>query len=238
MHTPFLRRRGCQKANQTLFPNFNLFIMKKILFFSLNCLIISFLGSCGKKDYTSIEGQVLEKGSNKGIANAKVIFSECVPGDGFGASAICLDIETVLTNAQGKYILTKEKDDATYYRIRAEKNNYGKPVEVFQTANAGEKSKNLNFTLPAFAWIKFHVKNVNPFDDSDYIAAPGASGGNLDYRFYGKTVDTTYILGGSKYPGGFNFGIDWTIIKNNKQKEIEDSIFFIPLDTVYYKIKY
>jgi hypothetical protein len=212
--------------------------MKKLIIIPLSILIVSFLGSCGKKDYTSIEGQVLEKGSNKPIANAQVIFSECVAGEGTGSSSICLDVETVLTNAQGKYIFTKEKDDATYYRIRAEKLNYGKPVEVFQTAYAGEKSKNLNFTLPAYAWIKFHVKNVTPFDDSDLIIAPGSSGGNLDYRFYGKTVDTTYILGGSKYPGGFKFGIDWTTIKNNKQKEIEDSIFFIPLDTVYYEIKY
>ena len=168
--------------------------MKKLLFISLSILIISFLASCGKKNYTSVEGQVLEKDSNKGVANAQVIFSECVPGEGTGSSAICLDIETVLTNAQGKYIFTKEKDDATYYRIRAEKTNYGKPVEVFQTANAGETSKNLNFTLPAFAWIKFHVKNVKPFDDNDLIIAPGSSATGFDYRFWGKSVDTIYIL--------------------------------------------
>ena len=208
--------------------------MKKLLFISLSILIISFLASCGKKDYTSVEGQVLEKGSNKGVANAQVIFSECVPGEGTGSSAICLDIETVLTNAQGKYIFTKEKDDATYYRIRAEKINYGKPIEVFQTANAGESTKNLNFTLPAAAWIKFHVKNVNPFDDNDLIIAPGSSGKGSHYHYGGK-VDTTYI---EKGIGNFNNAIYWTVKRNSNTKQFLDSVFLKPLDTVFYEIKY
>ncbi len=209
--------------------------MKKLLFFSLTILIISFLGSCGKKDYTSIEGQVLEKGSNKGIANAKVIFSECVSGDGFGASAICADVETVLTNAQGKYIFTKEKDKATDYRIRAEKTNYGNVYPVYHLANAGERTKNLDFTLPAFAWIKFHVKNVNPFDEKDLIIAPGSSLANLNYRFYGKFIDTTYIL--KCFGSDINI-TDWFVYENNKKEYFQDSLFVKGLDTALYKIKY
>jgi hypothetical protein len=171
------RRRGC--AEKTLYTQsfsfiLNFFTMKNIFFLFLTILTIT---SCGKKDFTSVEGHVFEKGSNKPVANAQVIFSRCVSGDGTGAAAVCTDIETVTTDANGKYVFTKEKDDADRYRIRAEKTNYGKPVEVFQTADAGKCTEDINFTLPAFAWIKFHVKNVNPFDDGDLIRAPGAIGG-------------------------------------------------------------
>ena len=137
------------------------------------------------KGSTEVSGTVFEKGSGKGVANASVIFSECVPGDGTGASAICIDVETVQTNAKGEYTFAKDSGDATEYRIRAEKKNYGKPTEVFQTAEAGKCTEDINFTLPAFAWIKFHVKNVNPFDDDDLIRAPGAIGSG-NFNFYGK----------------------------------------------------
>jgi uncharacterized RmlC-like cupin family protein len=209
--------------------------MKKLIIVPLSILIVSFLGSCGKKDYTSIEGQVLEKGSNKPIANAQVIFSECVAGEGTGSNSICLDVETVLTNAQGKYIFTKEKDDATYYRIRAEKNNYGKPVEVFQTADAGQSTKNLNFTLPAFAWIKFHVKNVNPFDDDDRFAI-FIFNSSSDGIFHGKKVDTSFIQSG--FLGGFSNKFTYSVKKNTIYKQFTDSIFCKPLDTAFYEIKY
>jgi hypothetical protein len=206
--------------------------MKNIIFLTIILLTIT---SCGKKNFTSVQGQVFEKGSNKPVANAQVIFSRCVPGDGTGAAAICTDIETVTTDANGRYVFTKESDKADSYRIRAEKTNYGKPVEVFQTANAGESTKDINFTLPAFAWIKFHVKNVNPFDDNDLIRAPGSIGvGN--YNFYGKNIDTTYLRG--PYLGNFKTEENWFIFKKNTSISKKDSIFCKPLDTVFYEIKY
>jgi hypothetical protein len=173
--------------------------MKKLIFISL---IISILCSCGKNNgNTVVSGRVLEKGSNTPVANARVIFSQCVQDEGTFSSSVCADVATVLTNAQGEYTFSKEDDEPTnYYRIRAERTNYGKPVEVFQTADAGKSTKNLNFTLPAYAWIKFHVKNMNPFDDSDLIIAPGSSGKGNHYH-YGTKVDTNYVIKGL---GNFN----------------------------------
>ena len=212
--------------------------MKKVFQLFSIVLVFTVLAGCGKQDFTQIEGQVLEKGSNKGVAGAKVIFSECVAGDGVFASAVCLDVETVITDAQGKFVFTKESDKADRYRIRAGKDNYGKPIEVFQTANAGEKTKNINFTLPASAWIKFHVKNVNPFNEEDLIIAPGSSGLSGPYFLYGKNIDTTYMVGGGLYLGNFKNNITWTIERQFKRKGFSDSIFCKALDTVFYEIKY
>ena len=217
--------------------------MKKSFLLPIILLVISLMMmSCGKGT-THVSGTVFEKGSNKPVANASVIFSECVPGDGTGASAICIDVETVVTNAQGEYVFEKDSGNATEYRIRAEKRNYGKPTEVFQTASAGKCTENINFTLPAFAWIKFHVKNVNPFDDSDYIAAPGALNYADEYYFFGKNVDKYYVLG-NKYVGNSYFvgnslaEFYWNVSKNGITKKYKDSIFIKALDTLNYEIKY
>ena len=207
--------------------------MKKLLLISLTCLIISFLG-CKKQDFTDIQGRIVEKGSNKGIANAKVVFSQCISNGILGGSS-CEAIDTILTDANGNYRYTLEDDQTTNYHIEAFKDNYR--MELLQTASGGQISKNVDITMLAFAWIKFHVKNVNPFDDSDLIYAPGSIGLGK-YVFYGKTVDTTYILGGKSFIGGFKQGIDITFKRNNQIKQYIDSVFCKSLDTVFHEIKY
>ena len=205
--------------------------MKKSFYFLTIILLISILGGCKKEKSTRIEGRVLEKGSNKPVAGAKIIFSECVAGEGTFSPSVCLDVETTTTDADGKYVFVKEADTADRYRIRAEKNNYGKPIEVYQVATAGEKTKNMDFTLPAFAWIKFHVKNVNPFDGSDLIIAP-------EYEFTGSNIDTIYTLGGNRYVGNKKVAVYWTITRQFKTVQFMDSIYCKSLDTVFYEIKY
>ena len=205
-------------------------------------MLISILASCKKEKSTRIEGRVLEKGSNKPVAGAKIIFSECVAGEGSFSPSVCLDVETTTTDAEGKYVFVKESDTADRYRIRAEKNNYGKPIEVYQVATAGEKTKNMDFTLPAFAWIKFHVKNTKAFDNNDLIVAPGTDGLS-GYYFYGKNIDTTYVLGnkylGNQYfLGNFKNNISWFVTRNSIQKHFRDSIYCKALDTTFYEIKY
>ena len=55
--------------------------MKKIFFISILASAFIPLFSCGKQDCTQIEGKVLEKGSNKPIADAKVVISQYVKGE-------------------------------------------------------------------------------------------------------------------------------------------------------------
>ena len=238
----YQRRRRSAPQKIPLFPNSSqkvpfgdlgdkIFeIMKKSFNLFIIVLLISFLGGCKKDKSTRIEGRVLEKGSKKPVAGAKIIFSECVAGEGTFSPSVCLDLESTLTDADGKYVFVKASDTAERYRIRAEKDNYGKPVEVYQVATAGEKTKNMDFTLPAFAWVKFHVKNVNPVDESDYVITPWS------YKFYGKNIDTIYTTDG--FLGNFKNNIYWTITRQFKTVQFMDSIYCKPLDTLFYEIKY
>ena len=220
--------------------------MKNLFYFLVTISLFSTSFACNKKNdivpstnQTIIEGRVIEKGSNKPVAGAKIIFSECVAGDGTFSPSTCLDVESTTTDVNGNFRFTKDADTADRYRIRAQKANYGAPVEVYQVAKAREKTTNIDFTLPAFAWIKFHVKNVKPLDDDDLIVAPGYNGGNLKYRFYGRYVDTTYILGGRGYIGNEKILTDWFVYRANSNKQLfKDSVYCKPLDTVFYEIKY
>jgi hypothetical protein len=214
--------------------------MKKLIFISLSVLIISFLGSCGKKDFTDIQGRIIEKGSNKGIVNAKVVFSQCISNGILGGSS-CEAVDTVLTDANGNYRYTVEDDQTINYHIEAFKDNYY--MELLQTASGGQISKNVNIVMLAHAWIKFHVKNVNPFDDSDYIAAPGALNYADKYYFFGKDVGMSYVLG-NKYVGNLYFEGNstakfyWDVRKNGVIKKYQDSLFIKGLDTLNYQINY
>jgi Carboxypeptidase regulatory-like domain len=200
--------------------------------------------SCGKRNDTGITGQVTERGTGKPIANAKVIFSQCVSGDDFAGTPICIDIATTLTDAQGKYTFLQEDDkESDRYKIRVEKKHHFNEMPAYHLVNAKDKTDNVNFTMMATAWVKFHIKNQNPTDDLDKIFAPGSVSVSGPYIFLGKTIDTTYTLGNTSV-GNFYFkgnnknNIDWFVRKNGIIKQYQDSIFLQSLDTTFYEIKY
>jgi hypothetical protein len=206
--------------------------MKKAIHLFSIVLIFSVLSSCGKQGFTRVEGRVLEKGSNKPVANANVIFYQCVAGEGFGSSAICTEIDTAVTDTNGSYVFTREEEnnDVINYRIDAFKGNYSS--EGLTTAQSGKTTKNVDFVMRANAWVKFHIKNVNPFDENDLIIAP------WDKEFYGDKVDVTYTIGGSSFLGNFKNNIHWVVERNLQRNLYKDSVFCKALDTVFYEIKY
>jgi hypothetical protein len=205
--------------------------MKKILLY----LTFVLLSSCGKQGFTRVEGRVLEKGSNKPVANANVIFYQCVAGEGFGSSAICTEIDTAVTDTNGNYVFTREEEsnDVINYRIDAFKGNYSS--EGLTTAQSGKTTKNVDFVMRANAWVKFHIKNVNPFDDEDRLALLVFNSSN-DGIFFGKKIDTSFVHG--IFLGNFYNKFTYSVKKNSSYKQYTDSIFCKPLDTVFYEIKY
>jgi hypothetical protein len=215
--------------------------MKKIFQFLAIFLTISLLSSCHalNSNFTRIEGKVVDMGSGKGIAGATVVIYECVSG-GLGGGRFCEPIDSVFTDKDGNYKYENATSDASSFDLRAFKKNHTLDVSI--GATTGEKHKNKNLSLKAHAWIKFHVKNVNPFNEYDKIIAPGAFGGGVNYVFYGKNIDTTYILGGNEYGGNKKNHISWFINKNNTvNKNLDyhsDSLFCKGLDTTFYEVKY
>ena len=80
--------------------------MKKLLFFSLTLLLISFLWGCDKEQPilpTIVNGQVLEQGSNKPLEGVKVVLMEGTYG-GLGSGTYSFyPVDTFFTDKDGKY---------------------------------------------------------------------------------------------------------------------------------------
>jgi hypothetical protein len=208
--------------------------MKKLIFIFLSVLIIKLLASCHalNSKFTRIEGKVVDMGSGKGIAGATVVIYECVSG-GFGGGRFCEPIDSVFTDKDGNYKYENATSDASSFDLRAFKKNHTLDVSI--GVSTGEKYKDKNLTLRAHAWVKFHVKNVNPFNEYDLIKSPGAIGAG-NYNYLGTKIDTTYLIG--PYTGNIKHEIFWVTIKNKQQKSYSDSLFCKGLDTTFYEIKY
>ena len=103
----FLRRRGCQKKPLNPFSHFKTKKkMKKTFLISLSLLIISLLSSCKKDPQPTIySGRVLERVSNKPIANARISIRTCTGSFDTGKLS-CTELDSTFSDAEGKFSYT------------------------------------------------------------------------------------------------------------------------------------
>ncbi|MBK7233867.1 MAG: hypothetical protein IPH93_16795 [Saprospiraceae bacterium] len=187
---------------------------------------------------SKVEGQVIEYGSNKPIPGAKVILQEgYISGSLLSGRTVWTAIDTFVADNDGKYqfeFFHKEDDfdrkELYAYEVYIEKDQYFPSLE--KRAHKEMWTKNLNFVLDPFAWIKVHIKNVNPFDDRDYLFTSSHGGGG-DYR--GKNIDNIefHINRGNR-----KVELYWNVKKNSIFKEFSDSLYLPAHDTVPYEINY
>jgi hypothetical protein len=197
--------------------------MKNLIFLSLSFLL-SALTSCEKDNTTSIEGKVLEEGTNTPLPNKKIYIynTESV----FLGSYSEIPIDTILSDSNGNYRWVTDRKGEVI-NLKAIDTRYN--TKNTATVNPGSnKGKDL-FLIPK-AWIRYHIKNVNPFDGSDQIKT-----GFLGSPLYGQNIDDSFLIqtiGNKK-----NF-VYWFVTKNKIQKEFRDSVFIKGLDTLDYNINY
>jgi hypothetical protein len=93
--------------------------------------------------------------------------------------------KSVKTDAAGKYKIDFEPDDSKSYAITAEFPQYFEG-----TKNEGvlknKKNKDVNLELQPEAYLKLHIKNVNPFDESDSFLL------GLNSDVYGNSINRLY----------------------------------------------
>ncbi|MBK7233869.1 MAG: hypothetical protein IPH93_16805 [Saprospiraceae bacterium] len=184
---------------------------------------------------SKVSGQVIEYGSNKPIPGAKVILQEgYISGSLLSGRTVWTAIDTFVADNDGKYqfeffhkVDDSDRKELYAYKVYIEKDQYFPSLE--KRAHKGMWTKNLNFVLDPYAWIKVHVKNVYSFDEKDYIWIGGGS------NYYGKSVDTSEIQ--------LEFGnrmskLVWFVGHNKIETRFEDSIYVIARDTVPYEINY
>ena len=214
--------------------------MKKSFNFLAIILIISFLASC-KKDTiispTIVNGQVLERGTNKPLEGVKVVLMEgTYQGLGSGNYSYS-PVSTILTDKEGRYTFDNlVKGDSKDYVIWFYKDKYYGITDSQNDVDVDWNKTSSPITkMYPFAWLTIRVINDNPFDENDEVGVSGEWSTGDYVRFYGTTINSTFT---KKIRGGQNSEVYWWIYKNNGAKFNSDSVYIKPHDTTYYQIKY
>ena len=173
------------------------------------------------------KGKVLEKVTKKAVPNAKINLYERKV-DLLGSSVGIL-IETYYSDKDGNFSF-KYTERVNYgYTVKVFADKYYESEDYIPSEKKGVASTT-ELLLDPYAWIKFHVKNINPYDEYDKILV-----NNLK-PVVGSKVDTFLV---EESIGNTKFYISTWYYKNKIKTVLLDSIAnLIPHDTMYYEIKY
>jgi hypothetical protein len=217
--------------------------MKKIIYF---LLLLSIL-SCHKdplcelaKDEARLQGYALEKGTKKPVEGVRLYLTNCASSLQFGSFPTCTVIDSTKTDKNGYYSFTykyKGKYDGSSFDLRANvSDSYYKRGRFETIGPTDHLIWDYNLELIPKAWVKVHIKNINPFNDADLVWVSGGWSGALkDDRYYGKTVD---LFIKKEIIGNDSLGISWDITKNNIDYFKTSKVYCPALDTTYFEILY
>jgi hypothetical protein len=217
--------------------------MKKLSFILSFLLFICLLIGCRKDPEippTIVNGQVLEKGTNKPLENVEVVLMEGTY-NGFGSGTYSFyPVDTFLTDKNGKYSYEhKIPFNKKAYELWYFKQDYFdiSNIEDNTKVTYVEDNKTVNTTVKMFpfAWLTVRVINDKPFDVDDEGAVGGEWSTGQYLRFQGKNINSTFT---KKIRGGQKTELYWWVYKNNTAKFYSDSIYVVPRDTTHYTLKY
>ena len=186
----------------------------------------------GDKTRTKIEGVVLEYGTRKPLANVMVFLDESHSAP-FSGGGTYYPIDTTFTDTEGKFVYdfihVPNSDKLKWdYQVRTQPYLYY-PDEY--EMESGYQYKNKELIVEPYSFIRAHIKNVNPFDDEDYIFI---FMGSSD-RYTGINVDvvTIFQTTGNQLTKSLT-----RVEKAGKTTEKRDSFFIKAHDTIDYEILY
>jgi len=135
------------------------------------------LCSCQPEDFTSVEGYITDHGSGEPIEGAVVHLQQGSRSGGFGSQSSYISLDSAITNGDGFYRI---EHDTTGVRcacaVDVFKDGYVGPPGI---AIGGGDEVRWDDEMHAYTYIKWHIKNINPFDEFDrilYSAEWGALG--------------------------------------------------------------
>jgi hypothetical protein len=208
--------------------------MKKLIYLLLLFSILS----CHKdplcelaNDEARLQGYALEKGTQIPVEGVRLYLTNCVSSLQFGSFPSCTVIDSTKTDKNGYYSFTykyKGKYGGSSFDLRANVSDSYFKRNRFETIGPTDHLIwDYNLELIPKAWVKVHVKNVNPFNESDRMVT-GSLTPSLDY-FDGNKVDTTIKL---EWIGNDSLGIGYTVTKNKINTFKIKKVYLIGLDTV------
>jgi hypothetical protein len=207
--------------------------MKKTVFFI--ALMVIGCTACTKKmltdPTTKVEGRLMDRGTNIPIPNTAVKLIEVTSN--FPNLPTLTPIQTVTSDANGQYAFTFEwTDGSKSYELDVRPKDLDKYYDlpkVVGTIDKGQTNKIDCFLYP-YGWVKYRVRNINPFDDRDTIRC-------LAGVFTGKNVDKTIIVKQLKL-WEIQDSSYWSVTKNNVFIRFSKLISLSPKDTINFDINY
>jgi hypothetical protein len=211
----------------------NLKTMKKYIFFSV--LIALSFAACNPTPTpvdptTKVEGRLMDRGTNIPITNTVVKLVE-VTGNFLGNPERKV-IQSVTTDDKGQYAFTYQWSDLKTYDLNSSPSDldkyYSQP-KVVGEFKQGQTNKVDCFLYP-YGWVKYRIRNMNPFDDRDTIRC-------LAGVFTGKNVDKTVVVKQLKLWEQPDSSF-WSVTRNNVWTRYSKPIALVPKDTINYEINY
>jgi hypothetical protein len=200
----------------------------KLLLSIIICFLFSLsfsIQACKKKDCNKIfeKGTIYDGTTHIAVPNADVVLLANKSGcfSCYGGYVA----KTTKTDTKGDYLMEFEGSKDFFYTIKVLKDKYYPSLEggAKDECSPEKKKKTMRYITPE-AYLKLHIKNVNPFDDGDWIKIntdySDIFGNSLD-RFYGINVDTLIYLR-----------------KNGNLINWQEKIYCPAFDTTYHQVSY
>jgi hypothetical protein len=188
-------------------------------------------------ELTIIKGKILEIGTNQPIPNARVLIMGFSQKEILGPTS-SRPMDTVFSKADGSYEATFRHEETGYFQCRVTAPHYYDGRDSGNPTLLSGRENSINCILDPFAWIRFHVKNVNPVNQLDYISFWGNNGWTaFDYiNLSGVPIDTfiTRRIAGNQLQKITGF------IERSGQNRIilTDSIYCKGGDTTFFKLHF
>ena len=218
--------------------------MKKLTILFFAGFIFSLMICCKKDplselpdDQARIYGRVVEKGSKKPVGGAKLFLHNC--SCVFLGGCTCSTIDTLTTDASGAYDFTYKYagySGRTFDISVLVPKLYRKESGIAVLAPNTHTIVKYDIEIKPIAWVKVHVKNINPFDEYDKISVNGGWGGTSDSNVYfNKNVDVYFK---KEILGNDSIGVGASVTKNNINTLTIQKKYALAHDTTYFEILY
>jgi 5-hydroxyisourate hydrolase-like protein (transthyretin family) len=214
------------------------------IFIILFLIFFIFVQSCKKKtDKLTISGYIYDTNESSPAGNVSVsLFAQKITGGSWNANYERINSTT--TGSDGKFSFKFDVIKVSGYRLFFEKLNYFTITNDFSgnvVSNGGEYYQ--SYQIIPVAFLKIHIKNLFPFNLSDYMSyniVGGTSSGSdccsdTISRFHGKNIDITRIC---KIYGNKNIKIEWIYTKNNNSHPLTTNLFCPAFDTTFIDLFY
>jgi hypothetical protein len=214
-------------------------VLSKIIVLLISIIL---LNSCKKGLFeTCVEGKVLNKKTGATVANQKVYLLRQTAGNGFGGLGF-EEVSSTTTSLGGYYKFVFKAKGETYF-IQGTDDSSNDP-RFFAGQPTGSikngKTSTVDVELEPKAFLNLYVKNIAPFDSTDYF----------EYKFFTNS-NTQISFGSGNGSEVANFqnkilvkeveeivNFRYTFIKNNVSKSKDTSFYLPSYITLNFQINY